>query len=56
MITKQPMLLFLFRPIPEPSMWAGSHTPDLNREKRFLRGGIYEDQLTMETDTFQGNL
>jgi len=40
-------------PIPEPSIWAGRHTPDLNGEKRFLRGGDYTSQLNMEEDMVQ---
>ena len=27
--------------IPPPSVWAGQKTPDLNNDKRFLRGGTY---------------
>ena len=27
--------------IPTPSVWAGQKTPDLNNEKRFLRGGTF---------------
>ena len=34
----------------EPSIWAGERTPDLNNERRFLRGGIDQDVLTMEED------
>merc|ERR1719370_610587 len=34
-------------------IWAGSHTPNLNGEKRFLRGGEYTDQLFMEEDNMQ---
>lgn len=41
------------KPIPEPSIWAGAHTPNLNGDKRFLRGGSYQDQLTEEDDTLQ---
>jgi len=41
------------RAIPEPSIWAGSHTPDLNGKKQFLRGGTAGDQLTEEEDSFQ---
>ena len=47
-------MLSKFRIINEPSIWAGSHTPNLNGEKRFLRGGDYTSQRTMEADTFQG--
>jgi len=34
------------RVIPEPSIWAGKKTPDLNTESRFLRGGQDHDALT----------
>ena len=34
--------------IPEPSIWAGRMTPDLNGEKRFLRGGSDNDMLREE--------
>merc|ERR1719334_933920 len=40
-------------PIDSPSIWAGSRLPDLNKEKRFLRGADYEDQLKMEDDMMQ---
>jgi len=40
--------------IPEPSPWAGKYTPNLNGgEKRFLRGGMDADVLTMEDDMVQ---
>jgi len=39
--------------IPEPSIWAGANTPDLNGQKRFLRGGHYETMLDTEEDQFQ---
>jgi len=39
--------------IPEPSVWAGQHTPNLNGEKRFLRGGSDSEVLTMEEDQMQ---
>merc|ERR1712223_522083 len=39
--------------IPEPSVWAGSHTPNLNGEKLFLRGGSDSHSLTVEGDMFQ---
>ena len=34
--------------IPAGSIWAGKSLPDLNGEKRFLRGGSDSDVLTME--------
>ena len=37
--------------IVHPSPWAGKLTPDLNNEKRFLRGGHDSDQLKLEEDT-----
>merc|ERR1712192_122696 len=40
-------------PIPLPSIWAGLLTPDLNGEKRFLRGASEEDMLTLEEDQIQ---
>merc|ERR1719249_367395 len=39
--------------IPEPSVWAGQLTPNLNGEKRFLRGGSDSEVLTMEEDQMQ---
>ena len=39
--------------IPPPSVWAGQRTPDLNNERRFLRGGRDETVLTMEEDALQ---
>ena len=33
-----------------PSIWAGQKTPDLNNEKRFLRGGSDQEVLTLEED------
>ena len=39
--------------IPEPSVWAGQLTPNLNGEKRFLRGASDSDVLTMEEDQMQ---
>lgn len=43
--------------IPEPSIWAGSHTPDLNTERRFLRGAADDSQvLHLENDQIQGNI
>merc|ERR1712198_781654 len=39
--------------IPEPSVWAGQLTPDLNGEKRFLRGALDSEVLTLEEDQMQ---
>ena len=39
--------------IPEPSIWAGHLTPNLNGEKRFLRGASDSEVLTMEEDQMQ---
>ena len=39
--------------IGHPSPWAGKLTPDLNNEKRFLRGGHDSDQLKLEEDQMQ---
>merc|ERR1711962_90766 len=39
--------------IPKPSIWAGNLTPDLNGEKRFLRGSSDRDVLTLEEDQMQ---
>ena len=39
--------------IPEPSAWAGQLTPNLNGEKRFLRGASDSDVLTLEDDQMQ---
>ena len=39
--------------IPPPSVWAGQTTPDLNTERRFLRGGSDETVLTVEEDMMQ---
>merc|ERR1712228_359390 len=41
--------------IPEPSIWAGQLTPDLNGEKRFLRGASDSEVLTMEEDQMQNH-
>jgi len=41
--------------IPQPSIWAGQHTPNLNGEKRFLRGGTDAQMLTMEEDQMQNH-
>ena len=39
--------------IPSLSVWAGQKTPDLNNERRFLRGSSDEDVLAAEEDTVQ---
>ena len=39
--------------IPKPSVWAGQRTPNLNGEKRFLRGASDSKVLTMEGDQMQ---
>jgi len=39
--------------IPEPSVWAGQLTPNLNGEKRFLRGASDSEVLTLEEDQMQ---
>ena len=39
--------------IPKPSIWAGKLTPDLNGEKRFLRGNSDRYVLTLEEDQMQ---
>ena len=39
--------------IPEPSIWAGKLTPDLNGEKRFLRGNTDGNVLNLEEDQMQ---
>ena len=36
--------------IPEPSIWAGQLTPDLNGGKKFLRGSSDSEMLTMEDE------
>jgi len=36
--------------IRKPSLWAGKQTPNLNGEKRFLRGGSDTDMLSKEED------
>ena len=41
--------------IEEPSIWAGLHTPNLNGENRFLRGGAPADVLKTEEDSFQSH-
>jgi len=39
--------------IPSPSIWAGMNTPDLNSDRRFLRGGNDNSALTFEDDMLQ---
>ena len=39
--------------IPHGSIWAGKQTPDLNNEKRFLRGATDKEMLTLEDDQIQ---
>jgi len=39
--------------IPSPSSWAGIRAPDLNSDRRFLRGGDDNQSLTFEDDMFQ---
>ena len=39
--------------IPQPSIWAGSLTPDLNGQKHFLRGGSDAEYLETENDQIQ---
>jgi len=39
--------------IPELSVWAGQLTPNLNGEKRFLRGASDSEVLTLEEDQMQ---
>ena len=34
-------------------IWAGHTTPDLNKSKRFLRGGLVSDALIVEEDSLQ---
>jgi len=36
--------------IPDESVWAGQYTPDLNGERKFLRGSPDDHQLTMEDE------
>ena len=33
-----------------PGRWQGLATPDLNTQRRFLRGGTMEDMLLLEED------
>ena len=39
--------------IPHGSIWTGKNVPNLNGERRFLRGGPDEDLLTLEDDQVQ---
>ena len=41
--------------IEHPSPWSGKLTPDLNNEKRFLRGGHDSDQLRLEDDSMKSH-
>ena len=41
--------------IQAPSVWVNLRTPDLNTEKRFLRGGSDQDVLTLEEDMMQNH-
>ena len=45
---------YILSPIPGPSIWEGSHTPDLNGQRLFLRGGNDNEALAFEDDAFQG--
>ena len=40
-------------PITAPSIWAGQNTPDLNKGRRFLRGGPDNEVLHLEEDQMQ---
>ena len=42
--------------IPEPSIWTGTYTPNLNGERRFLRGSDDVHQLTLEDDMVQDHI
>ena len=42
--------------IPSPSPWAGSNTPNLNGERRFLRGGPDDQALVVEDDSLQDHM
>jgi len=42
--------------IPHPSIWHGKRTPDINGEKRFLRGGEDKDMLKMEDHQLEDHL
>ena len=41
--------------IPNPSIWEGCHTLDLNGKQKFLRGGQDASVLDMEDDMVQGD-
>jgi len=41
--------------IEHPSPWAGRLTPDLNNQKRFLRGGHDTEQLALEEDSIKSH-
>ena len=34
-------------------IWSGLSTPDLNNQKRFLRGGLPQESLTLQEDSLQ---
>ena len=36
--------------IPHGSIWTGKRVPNLNEERRFLKGGLDEDMLKLEED------
>jgi len=42
--------------IPHGSIWEGKRVPNLNGEKRFLRGGLDEDVLKLEDDQIQDHV
>ena len=39
--------------VPSGSIWAGKKVPDLNGERRFLRGGADQDVLSLEEDQME---
>ena len=41
--------------IPYPSIWAGQKTPNINGEKRFLRGGLDHIMLEKQEDSLQSH-
>jgi len=41
--------------IPSPSPWAGQHIPNINGEKRFLRGSVDSEMLQTEEDSIQSH-
>ena len=42
--------------IPHGSIWTGKNVPNLNGERRFLRGGNDEDMLKLEEDQMQDHI